>query len=415
MSFKEDIVSYIQSGESDDKKLGLEIEHFVVDENGNQIGFDEITDLIETVSDKIKAKTNYSDGYPVGYTTDEYAITLEPSCQFEISINPYEDLEKIEYIYKEFIKVWEPLFKERGYQIVTNGNLPKVEQGLITPDDITLTPKLRYKYMDEYLSKSGKYSRYMMRASASTQLSVDYKSEKDMAKKLRVLEKISPILMIIMESKTNKDFTLSGNEEQKHLLRIQEWDDLDPDRTGFLKGSLGKGFGYKDIADVNYNMPLILLTKDGETEYVSDSSAKDLIEKGVISESDLKDKSTSLIEHVFSMGFFHYRVKTYIEVRVADSVPIDKALGFTALIKGLVYDKSNLKLLDKKLKNIKSIDEIQEAIDEIKVYGFDAKIYDGRTAYEWANDLVEMADSGLEGKDKEYLEDVRTFWSDIRS
>ena len=47
--------------------------------------------------------------------------------------------------------------------------------------------------------------------------------------------------------------------------------------------------------------------------------------------------------------------------------------------------------------------------------GFDAEIYDGRTAYEWANELVELADSGLEGKDKEYLEDVRTFWSDIRS
>ena len=115
------------------------------------------------------------------------------------------------------------------------------------------------------------------------------------------------------------------------------------------------------------------------------------------------------------MGFFHYRVKTYIEVRIADSVPIDKALGFTALIKGLVYDKSNLKKLDKRLKSIKSIDEIQKAIDVIKADGFDAEIYDGRTAYEWTNELVELADSGLEGKDKEYLEDVRTFWSDIRS
>ncbi|MBP5773453.1 MAG: hypothetical protein J6W35_05225 [Eubacterium sp.] len=415
MSFKEDIVSYIRSGETDHTNLGLEIEHFVVDENGDQIGFEEITDLIETVSDKLNAKTNYSDGYPVGYTTDEYAITLEPSCQFEISINPYKDLEKIEYIYKEFIKVWEPLFKERGYKIVTNGNLPKVEQGLTTPDDITLTPKIRYKYMDEYLSKSGKYSRYMMRASASTQLSIDYKSEKDLAKKLRVLEKISPILMIIAESKEVKDFTLSGNEGQTHLLRIQEWDDLDPARTGFLKGSLDEGFGYEDIADINYNMPLILLTKDGDSEYVKDDSAKDLIEKGVITESDLQDKTKSLIEHVFSMGFFHYRVKTYIELRVADSMPIDKALGFTALLKGLIYDKSNLDYLDENLSNIKSLDEIQSAIDEIKVDGFDAKIYDGKTAYEWADELVKLADNGLEGKDKEYLKNVRAFWSDIKS
>jgi protein-tyrosine phosphatase len=41
------------------------------------------------------------------------------------------------------------------------------------------------------------------------------------------------------------------------------------------------------------------------------------------------------------MGFFHFRIKKYIEVRVADIVPIKKALGYTALLKGIVYSERN--------------------------------------------------------------------------
>ena len=142
------------------------------------------------------------DSYPVGYYTGEYSTSLEPACQFEISINPYSDLETIENIYKEFRDIWDPIFFERGYLFETNGNLPLVEKGVITPDDIPLSPKKRYKYMDAYFKRSGRYGKYMMRASASAQVSIDYKSEEDMVKKLRVLQKISPILMIMMENKS---------------------------------------------------------------------------------------------------------------------------------------------------------------------------------------------------------------------
>ena len=71
----------------------------------------------------------------------------------------------------------------------------------------------------------------MMRASASTQVSLDYESEKDLAVKLRVLQKLAPMLMIMMESKTYEKSSLPGVQDKPHLLRIQEWDDLDPDSS----------------------------------------------------------------------------------------------------------------------------------------------------------------------------------------
>lgn len=412
MSFLEDISAYIRSGEADDQNLGLEIEHFIINDEGQQIEFHEISNLIDKVGKSLGAEIIYMDSYPVGYYTGEYSTSLEPSCQFEISINPYSDLETIKGIYDEFRSLWEPIFEERGYHFETKGNLPLVELGKITPDDIPLSPKKRYKYMDAYFKRSGNYGKYMMRASASAQVSIDYRSEEDMVKKLRVLEKISPILMIIMENKTEEDSTLAGHEDKPHLFRIQEWDDLDPERTGFVPFSLDPDFGYDKMAEVIYHTPLILLTDNGETVNVGHQNAEELVENHIIYTDDLDDdRRKKLIEHFMSMGFFHYRVKKYIEVRVADSVPIDKALGYVALLKGIVYSDENLDELERELSSVDSIDAIQAAVEAIEKEGFDAVIYGGKTAYEWSGYLLNLAAKALTKEDREYLKNVRAFWS----
>ena len=414
MSFTKDISNYIRNGETTSQRLGLEIEHFIVDKNGDQIQFDEISSLIESVGNKIHASLHYIDGYVVGYNTKEYAISLEPSCQFEISISPYSDISEIHRIYKDFRTLWEPIFKARGYSIKTFGNLPKVEQGIITPDDIPLSPKKRYEYMNKHFLKTGKYGKHMMRASASTQISIDYSSEEDMIKKVRILQKLSPIFMILLENKADEHSTLKDSPDKPHLLRIQQWDDLDSARTGFLPHSFDDDFGYDSLSNLIYNTPLILYPDSDRTVYVADKSAKDLYDSSVIKNEELIDRKKQLIEHFISMGFFHLRVKTYIEIRVADSVPIDRALGYVALIKGLIYSDENLNILNDKLADITSANDIYNAIEEIKKEGFSATIYHGKTAANWADYLISLASNGLEDKDKEYLNNVRTFWNNIK-
>ena len=412
MSFIKDISDYIRSGEADDQNLGLEVEHFIVNDEGIQIGFHEISNLIDRVGKSIGADIIYMDSYPVGYYTGEYSTSLEPACQFEISINPYSDIDTIKNIYNEFRSLWEPIFKERGYHFETKGNLPLVELGKITPDDIPLSPKKRYKYMDEYYKRSGKYGKYMMRASASAQVSIDYKSEEDMVRKLNVLQKISPILMILMENKYDMNSTLSGLEDKPHLFRIQEWDDLDSERTGFVPHSFDKDFGYDKMADVIYHTPLILLTDNGETVNVGHQCAEELVENHIIYTDDLEeDRKKKLIEHFMSMGFFHFRIKKYIEVRVADSVPIEKALGYVALLKGIVYSEDSLSALEKELANIDSISKLQNAVEEIERYGLDAVVYEEKTANWWIDHIMNIAARSLTKKDKEYLKNVRTIWS----
>ena len=414
MTMIQDVADYIRSGESTGRYLGLEIEHFIVNEDGDQIGFDEISKLIYEVGTKLGAEIHYMDGYPVGYYTGTYSTSLEPSCQFEISINPYGSLEEIKGVYREFRNLWEPIFLERGYRFENGGNLAKVEEGRIVPDQIPLSPKSRYKYMNQYFETSGKYGKYMMRASASTQVSIDYSSEEDMVRKLRVLQKISPILMIMMENKNVEDFTLD-DATKSHLLRIQEWDNLDPERTGYLKGSLDDDFGYKKMAEVIYKTPLILLADNGETIDVGHLSAEELVDTNVIYENEIgEERRKKLIEHFMSMGFFHFRVKKYIEVRVADSVPIEKALGYAAILKGIVYRDETLKSLDQRLSGVRTIDEINRVVEETEKYGLDAVIYEEKTAAEWVNELADIAASNLDEEEGKYLNYVRTVWGNSR-
>lgn len=410
MSIKESVKRYIRDGESVSQGLGLEIEHFVVNDAGVQIEFHEVSSIIEKMAGILNAKIIYMDGYPVGYVTDDYSITLEPACQFEISINPYSDIETIKSIYEDFVTLWTPVLKARGYHLETKGNLPLVEQGVIDPDDIALSPKKRYKYMDSYFRHSGRYGKYMMRASASTQVSVDFRSEEDMVRKLNVLQKISPILMIAMENKTDPDSTLKEHPDKPHLFRIQEWDDLDPSRTGFYPHSLEEGFGYDSVADTILHTPLILLTDDGVTTDVGSETAEDLFARGLIREETLDiTRERSLIEHFISMGFFHYRVKKYIEIRVADSVPLDRALGYVAILKGIVYSDDNLSALENELADVDTAEKIQQAVEDIERDGYNAVVY-GRKASEWAAHLYELALDKLPDTDKEYLENVRAFW-----
>ena len=404
MSILQDIYDYIKTGETDTENFGLEIEHFILDEDGNQIGFDEITPLIERIGKEITAEIIYVDGFSVGYVNEKYSVSLEPSCQFEISINPYSSLTVIESVYREFLELWEPVFRERGYSIVTSGNLPSVEQGKVHPDEITLTPKKRYQYMDAYFRQSGKYGKYMMRASASTQVSVDYSSESDLVRKLRVLQKISPVLMLMMENKTVAGSTLPDVPDKPHLFRIQEWDDLDPDRTGFFPHSMEADFGYEQIANVVYRTPLILLTDNGTTSYVGNKNAEDLLNEGVIAEEELdQTRRKNLTEHFLSMGFFHFRIKKYIEIRVADSVPINKALGYVALLKGIVYSDQNLTLLEEELSDIDTIDKIQDAVIKIEKDGHDAVIYHNITAAQWAARLVQISSEAILEQERKYL------------
>ena len=85
--------------------------------------------------------------------------------------------------------------QEHGCKLVTLGYHP-TEKAL----DLPLIPKKRYHFMNDYFHSLGTHGERMMRASASTQVSVDYKDEADAIRKMRIAQALVPIIAVLTDN-----------------------------------------------------------------------------------------------------------------------------------------------------------------------------------------------------------------------
>ncbi len=377
MNRVESIVKYIASGATSLQRVGLELEHFIYNDEYEMISYEEMAQCLEEICEKAGGQAFRQDGQIFGIFCMDYNISIEPSCQLEISIYPKESPQEIMDSYEQFRAVCEPIFVSRGYRLSESGVFPLVENGKLSPDNLPLIPKDRYRRMDEHFKGTGAHGRYMMRATASTQVCIDFSSEEDAMKKLRVLEKLAPILSLIAE---NKSGIGSGKEWKKHLLRNQIWRDVDPVRCGYLNGSVSTGYSFEEYARY--------LEAHADIQFRAakeDVSATDLQES--VSSEDI---SMADIEHLISVYFPMVRLKRYLEFRAADSMPVERAIGFAMLVKRLMYTEDVLDALDERLAHVESVDEILAAEDVIFDQGFHAVVY-GKHIMEWMKELFAAA------------------------
>ncbi len=385
----DDIVKYFKQGETNSQKLGIELEHFVCDENLMPATYEQIGEFVRKAQKITGGEFCGPQSEVICLICEEYTLTLEPACQLEISINAKEDISEIKRIYEEFRGVWDKILQESGYKFIAKGVHPLVECGEMTPDEFSLIPKNRYEYMNRHFENSGKYGKYMMRATASTQISVDYENMADAMAKLRVLQAISPVIALISEMQSALPV---APQWKKHIIRTQIWNDLDADRCGYFAGSMAQNYSYESYAAHVLNKPLICNVENGKTvELKQKTAAQHAEETGNFNTA-----------HVLSMFFPNVRLKQYLELRVADSMPLDMALGFAALIKGLMYgEKSAIKLADY-FKDVTSEQMILKAEDEIAENGYNCEIY-GRDIKDIVSFLFDTASENLSEGERAHL------------
>ena len=367
------ITEYIESGKNTSQRIGLELEHFVCDSNYNVISYPEIADCLREACGALKGSLFTDQGNVFGVFCDGFSLSLEPGCQLEISIDPMESVEKIREIYRHFRRICDPIFERRGFHLLEKGVFPLIENGDIEADMLPLIPKRRYALMDAHFAKSGALGRYMMRATASTQVSIDFSSEEDALLKMRVLIKLSPILSLLTERGNG---LRRGGRWRPHLLRNQIWQDVDSVRCGYFADSMTKDYSFRRYAEYVYESPSILLQRGAEVIDLQGKSAADYY----------GEKEIDAISHVLSMYFPMVRLKKYIEYRVADSMPIREALGYAALIKAIVYDRALLLQLDEKLADVQSSAAVCEAENAVIDRGYRADVYQ-KPVMEWLDEL----------------------------
>ncbi len=366
--------------------IGLELEHFVVQKDTHEtIGYygeRGVEKLLERISDCF-TQVIYADELMIGLYREDFAISLEPGAQIEISVAPRSSIEDINQVYMKFIEIVQPILLEWGAQLVTVGYQPQM-----CANEIALIPKYRYVQMDDYFSKIGCYGAYMMKGTAATQVSIDYYSEADFCNKLRIALVLSPVFSLICENSPK----FERMDNSKHLLRLHIWENVDRARTDFYDYFDEHGISFQSYAEFAYHIPLIVAKHEDELLRYDGSAASFYGEK---------ELSVDEIEHILSMMFPDVRVKKYLEIRVADSLPIESALAYAALIKGLFADIDEVSSFVERLE-VARYHDIIDAKHTIMEHGYDGTIY-GTNIRQIIDELFTIANRQLPSSEQELL------------
>ena len=233
-------------------------------------------------------------------------------------------------------------------------------------DTLPLIPKKRYEYMNTYFSHSGSRGYQMMRATASTQVSVDYLDEEDFIKKYRLACILVPIFSLITENSP----IYEGKKSERFLTRSYVWQDVDPVRCLVPDCTFRADFGFRAYAEELYYKPPILVKEGNLTRFTGENTIAECYRD--------RELTASEIEHLISMFFPDVRLKHYLEIRPADSLPMEFSLAYAALVRGIFYQKETLDELAESFQ-IKDKQQIEDAKNNLMKAGYDGEVY-GRPA-----------------------------------
>lgn len=315
---KEAMVGYFRAGCKPEGQLtvGLEVEHFLTHTDGAPAAFEEVQAAMLALQQSGDVPL-VQDGETVGLRSSGYVLTLEPAAQLEISITPKKSVGALMAVYEAFAARLRRALAPLGLRAWNLGYHPTRRAAALP-----LIPKKRYEVMDRYLQKRGRHGTQMMRGTASTQISVDYFSEQDFVRKFRVACLIAPLLALL----TDNAPVYEGERNRTASVRTMVWNDVDPDRCGIPPMLMDEDFGFAAYADHVLQKPLIVARHGPRTEGVGRKSAFEVYPSAL-----QKDE----IEQILSMFFFDVRLKNYIEIRVADSMPAPFIAGYAELIKAI--------------------------------------------------------------------------------
>ena len=388
-------MDYFSSGTKKEKKkkLGIEVEHFIVYSDSLQAvsyyGEYGVKYILEQLMKIYESPKPIFDEDLIGFLANDFSITLEPSAQIEISVNPFESIEKIEFIYKKFLETIQRVLKKINCII-----LPVGVQPFSTVKSLSLIPKKRYRFMENYFENiDDSKGIYMMKGTCSTQVSIDYFSENDFRRKFQAAYLFTPVFGLI----TNNSEYFEGKKLKTFLKRAQIYDNTDPIRCSAPKKIFSLDFGFKDYAKYLSKVPPIFVENtNGKHVYTGKQIAEDIFKGRKVNNNN--------ILHMISIVFPDVRLKNYIEIRGADSMPLSGITAYCALIKGLIYSENALNWCQNFIKeNEITVENLNETKKNLIDLGWEGEIYN-ISAKKFVEEVIKLADCGLKPKEKKYLD-----------
>ena len=311
------------------------------------------------------------------------SISLEPGGQFELSGAPLATVHDARAELEAHLAAAKRAAEPLDIGFLTLGMSP-----LWTREQTPAMPKSRYRIMTAYMPKVGTLGLDMMYRTATVQVNLDFASEADMVRKLRVSLALQPLATALF---ANSPFT-DGRPNGYVSMRSRIWQDTDGDRTGMLPQAFEPGFGYEAYVDWALDVPLYFVKRGPVYHDVAGASFRDLL-AGRLAQLPGEFATRSDWENHVSTLFPEVRLKRYLEMRGADVGPPAMIGALAAFWVGLLYDA---RALDEAWQLVRtwSAQDRQRLRDAVPREGFNATIQ-GRPLRDVAVDALVLARDGL--------------------
>ena len=268
----------------------------------------------------------------IGLTRNGANVSLEPGGQFELSGAAVETIHEtaaeLQSHLTEVASIADPL----GIKFMGIGAAPEWQH-----QDMPVMPKGRYRLMTDYMGRVGTHGTQMMYRTSTVQVNLDYASESDMVKKLRVSLALQPVATALFASSPFFDGKPNGHKSWRSRI----WRGLDSSRTGMLPFAFDEGFGFQQYVDWVLDVPMYFVYRDGKYINALGQSFRAFLKGELPAMPGEKPTLSDWADHMTTV-FPEARVKKYIEMRGADCGDQAHINALPAFWVGLMYDQTAL-------------------------------------------------------------------------
>lgn len=330
----EQLAEYMASGEkpAQDWRIGTEHEKFGYDAKTllplPYEGETSVRAMLEGLRDNFGWEPVLEQGHIIGLTRNGANVSLEPGGQLELSGAPLETIHDTNAELAEHLNEVALVGNRIGAKFIGLGAAP-----VWTAEQMPMMPKGRYRLMTDYMDRVGTMGKTMMYRTCTVQVNLDYASEADMVKKMRVALALQPVATALF---ANSPF-LDGKPNGFRSWRGNVWQNLDAARTGMLPFMFEDGAGYERYVDYVLDVPMYFVYRDGKYIDALGQSFRDFLKGELPALPGEKPTLSDWADHMTTV-FPEARVKKYIEMRGADGGPWRRLTALPALWVGLMYD-----------------------------------------------------------------------------
>ncbi|MDP5365766.1 MAG: glutamate--cysteine ligase [Paracoccaceae bacterium] len=325
-------------------------------------------------------------GKLIGLVKDSANVSLEPGGQLELSGAALDTIHETCDEVNQHLREVKDVADKVGVGFIGLGAAP-----IWTHEQMPQMPKGRYKLMTSYMDRVGTMGKSMMYRTCTVQVNLDFASEPDMVKKLRVAIALQPVATALF---ANSPF-FEGKPNGHKSWRSRIWRDLDASRTGMLPFVFEEGFGFERYAEYALDVPMYFVYRDGKYIDALGMSFRDFLAGKLPALPGETPTLSDWADHL-TTAFPEARIKKYMEMRGADGGPWRRLCALPAFWVGLMYDQS---ALDAAWDIAKGWDaETREALRvAASVDGLQARVGDIRM-HDLAREVLALSEAGLKAR-----------------